>query len=210
MLSAVTKVLLITVTIVAIISSFIVETRSTGVVGATDAETSDMESTVVALQTQVAALTTQVAELSGSNGADSNQHSSSSDIAGLNDEIEFGSFHLTVTEVEEVGRLDSEDELFYAEAEGRFVIVTVLLENMGDRSLKFPNRDFVIEETYGATYEQPVFLLFSFPDEFDWENPLRPEHEYRKKFVFDVPREAAGLTFRHKDDYLGVAVSLGI
>ena len=180
---------------------------------------SDLEPTLAALQTQVADLSTRVAALESS-GATSAQQTSPSraadptstpaDAVQAIDEsaATLGSFRFAVTDVSEQSELSEENGFWSYTADGRYVIVTLEIENIGTRSLEFPFFEFVIEEQYGAQYDPQSLVIADLGEEYEHYDELIPGNVYIRKLVFDVPNEAVSLILRHEDQ--SIAIPLGI
>lgn len=177
-----------------------------------------LEATVAALQTQVVALQTQVANLAADEvpstvPAPASSTSTvvpvptpASGVAPIGEMLRIGDFEFAVTSVSTQTELpDSSGFLSYDANKGVWLIVTLRIRNLGNASQDFPFVDFVVEETYGARYETDTLIWpIYFGDEYNNDELLIPGNWYELKTLFDVPLQAKGLKYKHKDEPISI------
>jgi Domain of unknown function (DUF4352) len=108
---------------------------------------------------------------------------------GIGSKVRDGKFQFTVTKVRKgVKQIGSND--FGAKAQGQFVIVTVKVENIGDKSQALSASAQTLYDSKGRKFDADDGAAIYLPDSNSLYEPINPGNTLKSMIVFDVPKGA--------------------
>ncbi|QKW37311.1 DUF4352 domain-containing protein [Actinomadura sp. NAK00032] len=107
---------------------------------------------------------------------------------GIGRQYRDGKFGFTVTKVKK-GVRKVGDQWFGDTAQGQFVIVSVTVKNIGDRSRTFTHHNQTLVDTKGREFEaDPEASLWTDKDNKSFLQQINPGNSVKGRLIFDVPR----------------------
>ncbi|WP_454163073.1 DUF4352 domain-containing protein [Gordonia iterans] len=131
--------------------------------------------------------------------------------AGLNTPVRDGKFEFVVTGVESGVSEVGDNEFLTEKAQGQFVIVTMTVKNIGDKSQSFSPSEQKLKDTDGRTFEtdSSAQIALGGTDIAVWDK-VNPGNTVTVKLVYDMPSGAKPATLELHDSMFsgGVTVDL--
>lgn len=129
--------------------------------------------------------------------------------AGIGEAVASGDFEVTVTDVES-GVASVGDDMFGAEAQGQFVVVSMEVTNVGDSPVMFLSSDIELSDAEGRTYAADEVSAMYVEDSNSFLEEINPGNTVDGVVLFDVPEEVEPdtLVFRGGlfDDPIEIAI----
>ncbi|MEV0984482.1 DUF4352 domain-containing protein [Brevibacterium sp. NPDC049920] len=117
--------------------------------------------------------------------------------AGIGEPVASGDFEVTVSDVES-GVSSVGDDMFGAEAQGQFVVVSMEVTNVGDSPVMFFSSDVELTDAEGRTYAADEGSAMYLEDSNSFLEEINPGNTVDGIVLFDVPEgvEPDTLVFR--------------
>lgn len=123
----------------------------------------------------------------GSGGGSDGGGSGAEEPAAIGDTVESGAFAFTVTEVDTSVTEVSDESGFVTETpDGRYVVVDVTVENIGDESGYFDSSSQTLVDVDGKEYSTDTSAEIM-ADTDSFLNEINPGNEVEGQLIFDVP-----------------------
>lgn len=153
----------------------------------------------------------QVPANNAGSGATAAADDADSGAAGLNTPVRDGKFEFVVTGVESGVSEVGENEFLTEQAQGQFVIVTMTVKNIGDKSQSFSPSEQKLKDSDGRTFEtdSSAQIALGGTDIAVWDK-VNPGNTVTVKLVFDMPSGAEPASLELHDSMFsgGVTVDL--
>ncbi|MDO8147526.1 DUF4352 domain-containing protein [Isoptericola sp. b515] len=129
--------------------------------------------------------------------------------AGIGDPVRDGKFEFTVTElergVEKIG-----NEYLNTEAQGKFVLVHMSVENIGDEAQYFDGSSQKLVDTEGRTHSADSEAAIYLDDSNSFLNEINPGNTVDGIVVFDMPKDAKPATLELHDSAFSGGVEVSV
>ncbi|MCA5891833.1 DUF4352 domain-containing protein [Isoptericola sp. NEAU-Y5] len=129
--------------------------------------------------------------------------------AAVGDPVRDGKFEFTVTELED-GVREIGDELLSQEAQGRFVLVHMTVENIGDEAQYFDGDSQELIDTEGRTHSADTAAAIYLGDSNSFLNEINPGNKVEGVVVFDLPKDATPQSLELHDSMFSGGVQVNV
>ncbi|WP_407320110.1 DUF4352 domain-containing protein [Isoptericola halotolerans] len=131
------------------------------------------------------------------------------DLPGLGDPVRDGKFEFTVTELEDdVQQIG--DDFLNEKAQGRFLLVHVTVENIGDEAQYFDGDSQKLVDTKGRTHSADTGAAIYLDDSNSFLNEINPGNSVDGVVVFDLPADASAATLELHDSMFSGGVEVSV
>lgn len=131
--------------------------------------------------------------------------------AGLNTPVRDGKFEFVVSGYQDGLSEVGENQYLTEEAQGQFVVVSLTVQNIGDKPQSFSPSNQKLIDAQGRSFESSSMAQIALggSDITVWDN-INPGNTVNVKLVFDMPKDATPSTLELHDSMLsnGVKISL--
>ncbi|MGB3698617.1 MAG: DUF4352 domain-containing protein [Gordonia sp. (in: high G+C Gram-positive bacteria)] len=131
--------------------------------------------------------------------------------AGINTPVRDGKFEFTVTGVEKNLSSVGDNPYLTQQAQGQFVIVSVKVENIGDKPQSFSPTSQKVVDSQGRSFEPDTTAQVALggSDIPIWDN-INPGNSVDVKLVYDMPKNAAPASIELHDSMFSGGASVNL